>query len=166
MSHHRIGVVSDTHIPGRARALPAALLQGLAGVELILHAGDILEESVLEALRAVAPVQAVAGNNDCPDLVRRYGWRRVVEVGGRRIGLVHGHIGSADDTPHRALEAFAGEWIDAVVFGHSHIPLCREVGGVLLFNPGSPTDRRRQPHCTYGLLHIAPGVLRGEIIAL
>lgn len=159
----RIGVVADTHIPGRARALPAGLLEGLQRVDLILHAGDICIGAVLEELAAVAPVVAVAGNNDPPDLARTLGWQQVVSAGGRRIGLVHGHRGKGATTPQRALNAFSSAAVDCVVFGHSHIPYLELHEGVLAFNPGSPTDRRRRPTFSYGILHIGPDAIRGEL---
>lgn len=155
-----VGVVADTHIPRRASRIPPELLAGLGGVDLILHAGDLVEESVLVELGRVAPVVAVAGNVDPPQLQRKLGRQRVLRLGRFRIGLVHGD-GDAGTTPLRARAAFTA--VDGVVFGHSHEPHNRWEGGVLLFNPGSPTDARRARAPSYGLLRIG-AELSGEIV--
>lgn len=158
-----VGVVSDTHLypePGR-RGLPRTLLDELAGAEvgLILHAGDIFAPWVLDRLGEIAPVLAVIGNGDPDPLRRALPRARVVTIGPHRLGLVHGHEGRGATTPQRALNAFApapGERaVDCVVFGHSHQPLSKLQGGVLLFNPGSPTDKRRQPYHSFGILRLA-----------
>jgi putative phosphoesterase len=151
-----IGVVSDTHLPRFGKHLPQSLVNGLrkAKVETILHAGDLTERFALELFEEIAPVIAVAGNNDGKNLHAELGERRIVEVDGVRIGLVHGHQGRGRTTPDRAFNAFSDEQVDAIVFGHSHIPLrlCRD--GVLLFNPGSPTDKRLNPCYSYGILRV------------
>jgi putative phosphoesterase len=156
-----IGVVSDTHIPRRAKAIPAAVLEGLKGAAMILHAGDILDRAVLDEFAAIAPVAAVAGNGDPPELVRELGRRKLIRVGGWRIGLVHGD-GTGLNTRRRAALAFAAA--DCVVFGHSHIAYNQEEGGRLLFNPGSPTDRRRSPRPSFGRLYVEDERVRGEIV--
>ncbi|MHB1133774.1 MAG: metallophosphoesterase family protein [Chloroflexota bacterium] len=160
-----IGVVSDTHLPRFGRALPPRLMAGLRGVDLILHAGDLTEMFVLDLLREIAPVEAVHGNVDGAEVLWALPNQRVVEVGGKRIGLTHGH-GMAGSTPSRARQAFAGSTIDVVVFGHSHTPYNEEVDGLLLFNPGSPTDRRRQPRPSFGILRVHEGKIEAEIIHL
>lgn len=151
----RIGVISDTHIPARARRLPPALFTLFDGVELILHAGDLVEEGVLQELAAIAPVEVVAGNMDSWEMHTRFGRKKILNLGGYRIGLVHGD-GGADraKTPKRALQAFKQDKVDCVVFGHSHQPYHETVQGILLFNPGSPTDRRREPRHSCGLLTV------------
>lgn len=152
-----LGLVSDTHLPRFGRRLPRALLDGLrsAGVEAILHLGDHTAPFVVESLAEIAPVEAVAGNNDPPELVARFGGRRVIVAAGLRIGLVHGHQGPGRTTLDRAFGAFEPGDVDVVAFGHNHVPLCERRDGVLLLNPGSPTDRRRQPVYSYALLEIA-----------
>lgn len=167
----RLALVADTHLPRFGRALPAALVRGIeaAGVERILHAGDWTHELAVDLLATLAPVDGVAGNNDGPSLHARFGTRRIVEAGGVRIGLVHGHLGRGRTTPERAAVTFALGEVDAVVFGHSHVPLIRREpppGGEdhpprWLVNPGSPTDRRRQPAYSWALLTIADGVIAG-----
>ncbi|MCZ8521541.1 MULTISPECIES: metallophosphoesterase family protein [Paenibacillus] len=150
----RIGVVSDTHMFGRGAALPAALVSGLQGIDLLLHAGDWMDERVIALFEAIAPVDGVAGNNDGPEIVRRFGRRKVLELAGFRIGLVHGDGGRS--TPETAYASFRGEGgearADVILFGHSHAPYHEVRDGQLLFNPGSPTDKRRQPQYSYGIL--------------
>lgn len=157
----RIGVLSDTHVPTRAKALPPVLFEAFRGVAMILHAGDLTTRDVLDELEAIAPVHAVRGNVDPPEVARLLPARRVIEVEGVKIGLIHGDGPSRAKTPERALKAFDG--VQCVVFGHTHIPLCERRGGVLLFNPGSPTDRRGQPRYSYGFLTVAGGRVDGEI---
>lgn len=162
-----IGVTGDTHIPGRARELPPALVAGLRGCDLILHAGDFTAAAVADQLAAIAPLRAVAGNNDPPELQVRFGHRRVITVGPWRIGLVHGDLGDASASSRdRALAAFAGETLDVIVFGHSHLPHLERRGKLLLFNPGSPTDRRRAPDCTFGRLRLGPDGVRAEHVPI
>jgi uncharacterized protein len=157
----RIAALSDTHLPRFGRALPRELVDGIraAGVERILHAGDWTEPLAVDLLEAIAPVDGVAGNNDGAWLLERFGHRRILEVGGARIGITHGHLGPGSTTPERARRAFEDEPdLDAIVFGHSHIPLIeRKPGGRRLVNPGSPTDRRRQPDYSWALLVIDDG---------
>lgn len=137
------------------------VLQAFAGVDLILHAGDLVVPDVLESLGQIAPVEAVAGNNDPPALVATLGLTRELQLAGYRVGLAHGHVGSGKSTVERALSHFAGA--DCVIFGHSHISYCRRHGGTLAFNPGSATDRRRSPQCSYGMLYLEPDGIRAEI---
>lgn len=151
----RLGIVSDTHMFSRGRKLPDALVEGLRGVDLLLHAGDFTDPAVVPLLEAIAPLEGVAGNNDGMDIVRRFGYRRIVQAGGRRIGLIHGHDGPGRSTEAKALLAFRDEPVDIVVFGHSHIPHYETTpDGVLLFNPGSPTDKRWQPRYSYGIIEL------------
>jgi putative phosphoesterase len=153
----RIGVVSDTHMFGRAKKLPQALIAGLHGVDQILHAGDWVEEQVVSLFEQIAPTDGIAGNNDGPAIVERFGRCKVLQIAGRRIGLVHGDGGrrSAKD---RALDLFHGMSVDIVIFGHSHIPYQGMHNGTLLFNPGSPTDKRRQPSYSYGVIKLGAAI--------
>ena len=138
-----------------------ALVEGLvaAGVERILHAGDHTTAVAVDLLEAIAPVDAVAGNNDGPELVGRFGTDRRLEIGGVRIGLTHGHLGPGPTTPDRAASRFEPGSVDLVVFGHSHIPLWRpsSASAPALLNPGSPTDRRREPAFSWAIVEITPG---------
>lgn len=147
----KVGVISDTHMPRFAKQLPKAVREGLEGVDLILHAGDWQSMWVYDELSLIAPVEGVAGNTDGWDIYDRFGRRKVIQLGGFKIGLVHGD-GVGKTTEIRAFEAFKEDAVDAVIFGHSHVPLNIRHEGVLLFNPGSPTDKRRQPLYSFGLM--------------
>ncbi len=124
-------------------------------MDRILHAGDWTQALAADLLEALAPLDGVAGNNDPPGLHERFGTRRIVELAGVRIGLTHGHLGPGVTTRDRARRAFATDSVDAVVFGHSHVPLVERDGGRWLVNPGSPTDRRRQPLFSWALMTIS-----------
>ncbi len=159
----RIGLISDTHMPKRAKAIPQEVLDAFAGADLILHAGDLVDPQVLEPLEAIAPVVAVAGNNDPAAVIDKWGWKRVLELEGYRIGLVHGHEGKGTNTVARALSQFPND-VGVVVFGHSHSAYNEWHGSILAVNPGSPTDRRRwSPGYSYGLLYLEPTGPRAEI---
>jgi len=155
----RIIVVSDTHMPRSAKSIPAPLREALTTADYILHAGDWCVPDAVRAFEAYAPVDGVAGNNDVRELAERFGWRKRLNLGGIRIGIVHGH-GTGGTTESRARQAFKNEKVDVILFGHSHVPLNRRDGGVLMFNPGSPTARRRQPHHSFGIWDIEDGILR------
>ncbi len=155
-----IGVVSDTHIYPEPyeRSLPRVLLDELAkaNVELILHAGDIFAPRVLDQLDEIAPVLAVIGNGDAADMRGLLPRSRVVIVGGHHIGLVHGHEGTGRTTPARARGTFADNpYVRCIVFGHSHQASSRLEDEIILFNPGSPTDKRRAPYYSFGILRVA-----------
>jgi putative phosphoesterase len=135
----------------------------LRRADVILHAGDVCTAAVLDELSQYAPVLAVVGNNDGPD-VAAWGATPTVrtELGGLAIAMIH-DSGPAAGRPERMRRRFPGAGL--VVFGHSHIPLDVEAGGIRIFNPGSPTDRRRQPQGTVGVLQIDAGRLaRAEIV--
>ena len=155
---YNIAVISDTHMPRMAKRLPEELVKGLSGSDLIIHAGDWADESVYEELLNYAPVTGVSGNADAADITERFGPVERLSVGGCSIGVVHGH-GRKGTTESRALAAFDGENPDCIIYGHSHIPVMKYAGSTLIFNPGSPTDKRRQPRYSYGLLKIEQGVL-------
>lgn len=161
----RIGVLSDTHIPRRAKGLPAQMLRAFESVEMILHAGDLVSLSVLRELERIAPTFAVRGNVDPPEVAEVLPACRTISVGRFQIGLVHGDQGTAGTTPLRALEAFIGEEVACVVFGHSHQPYNQPQKGVHLFNPGSPTDPRWERRPSYGILRVEEEI-RGEIVLL
>ena len=154
----RIAVLADTHAPRRWKSCPAEVARHLDGVDLILHAGDVCRAWVLEELGGFAPVRAVLGNNDTAD-VADWGAPETLELDldGLRVGMVH-DAGPAQGRERRMRRRFPDA--DLVVFGHSHIPLDQSDGqGPRLLNPGSPTDRRRQPHGTMALLRVDAGRL-------
>ena len=161
----QLAVISDTHLPRGTRRIPDACLARLRGADLILHAGDIAAAAVLAELEALGPpVHAVHGNVDDDELRARLPEWRVVEADEARIGLVH-DAGPARGRLDRLRAAFPD--CAAVVFGHSHIPL-HDAGedGFQIFNPGSPTDRRRQPRHTMGEATAADGAVTFGLVAL
>jgi putative phosphoesterase len=151
----RVVVLSDTHAPRRWKSCPPAVVERLRGADLILHAGDVCTADVLDELAAYAPVRAVLGNNDRPD-VAAWGAPETLELelDGLRVGMIH-DSGQATGRTARMRRRFPDA--DLVVFGHSHIPMDLTGDGVRVFNPGSPTDRRRQPRGTLGVLDIQHG---------
>jgi putative phosphoesterase len=161
---HRIGVISDTHIP-HFKKLPDAIWQHFAGVELIIHAGDLSILSVIAQLESIAPVVAVQGNIEYEEVVEALPIKREILVGHCRIGIVH-ILGESSNRVRLARHEFPTARV--VVYGHSHIPYNEEHDGQLLFNPGSATDRRSQPRCSIGMLCIddESGSVQGEIIML
>ena len=159
-----IAILADTHLPRGSRAIPEVCIAHIRRADLVLHAGDLSTAEVLDDLRALGPpVAAVQGNIDSADLRRMLPERQVVDAAGPRIGLVH-DAGPAKGRLRRMRMAFPE--CDAVVFGHSHIPLHEEEDGFQIFNPGSPTDRRRQPRHSMGMARVAGGHLRFEHVWL
>jgi putative phosphoesterase len=159
-----VAVISDTHLPRGTRRIPDACVASLRASDLILHAGDFTSEQVLNTLQELGPpVAAVHGNVDEEALQRALPAVREVEAEGVRIGIVH-DAGPADGRIERLRARFPKS--DAVVFGHSHIPLHEQRDGFQIFNPGSPTDKRRQPRFTMGMAEVADGRVRFRIVAL
>jgi uncharacterized protein len=153
----RVVVLSDTHAPRRWKSCPSAVAAQLRGADQILHAGDVCTAEVLDELSDYAPVRAVVGNNDGPD-VAAWGAEPTLEfeLGGLNVALIH-DSGPQTGRLARLHRTFPSAHL--VVFGHSHIPLDASDGRLRIFNPGSPTDRRRQPHGTLGVLEINAGSL-------
>ena len=156
-------MLADTHAPRRWRRCPPAVARHLRTADLILHAGDVCTASVLEELAGYAPVRAVLGNNDDAGVAT---WgapdRLEFETAGLAVAMVH-DSGPAAGRLRRLRRWFPGA--DLVVFGHSHIPLDDAADGFRIFNPGSPTDRRRQARGTFGLLDIDDGhVIKAHLI--
>jgi hypothetical protein len=158
----RVAVLSDTHAPRRWKFCPAAVAKRLRDADLILHAGDVCTAAVLDELSTYAPVHVVLGNNDGAD-VAAWGALPVLELDldGLAVAMLH-DSGPAKDRAARLRRQFPQA--ELVVFGHSHIPWDVEHEGQRSFNPGSPTDRRRQPSGTMGLLRIDGGRLRSADI--
>lgn len=159
-----LGIVSDTHgspPPSRRLFDFVAEFFSRAGVDLILHAGDAGHVSVIETLEIAAPVVAVRGNADPLDLIEALPDRVWLEAGARTVLLLHGHHGK---TAVKAARAAADPAIDAIVFGHSHKPLLDREGTTMLFNPGSPVERRWNPHFGLGLIRIADEAIEPELI--
>ncbi|MEZ3156624.1 YfcE family phosphodiesterase [Microbacterium sp. BWR-S6Y] len=154
----RLLLLADTHVPKRARTLPAAVRRAASAVDLIVHAGDWVEEQVLDDLLALGPVLGVWGNNDGADLRARLPEVARAEIDGVRLAVVH-ETGAAAGREKRMDAAFPDT--DLLVFGHSHIPWDTVTpAGLRLLNPGSPTDRRRQPACTLMTATLSGGAVR------
>jgi putative phosphoesterase len=161
----RLAVIADTHMPRGPRRLPDACVARLRAADLILHAGDLMTLDVLRGLEALGDVRAVHGNVDDAATRRALPERLEIEAAGARIGMVH-DAGPAKGRLARLRRRFPG--CAAVVFGHSHVPLHERdpADGFQIFNPGSPTERRRQPHHTMGEAVARDGAVAFELIAL
>ncbi|AKT50401.1 metallophosphoesterase family protein [Arsenicicoccus sp. oral taxon 190] len=161
----RVLVLADTHAPRRWKGLPVELLAPLQEADVVLHAGDVCTPEVLDTLAEHAPVHVVLGNNDGP-AVAAWGAPETLELDldGLRVAMIH-DAGPRAGRDRRMRRRFPDA--DLVVYGHSHIPLDEPEGAVHLLNPGSPTDRRRQPHGTYAVLQIAAGrLVASQVVAL
>ncbi|WP_405905070.1 MULTISPECIES: metallophosphoesterase family protein [unclassified Streptomyces] len=154
----RLLLMSDTHLPKRARELPAPLLAELPLADIVIHAGDWVDIETLDLLESRSTrLIGVHGNNDGPALRARLPEVARAELGGLRFGVVH-ETGAAEGRERRCAVRFPD--LDVLVFGHSHIPWDTTTDtGLRLLNPGSPTDRRRQPHCTYMTAQVTDGRL-------
>ena len=161
----RLAIIGDTHMPRGQRALPAACVERLRAADAILHTGDLVALEVLELLESFGPpVHAVHGNVDDVEVARRLPAVAVVEAEGARIVMTH-DAGPADRRLTHLRRRFPDA--DAVVFGHSHIPLHEtDEDGFQIFNPGSPTERRRSPRHTMGIGTAEPGRLTFELVPL
>jgi putative phosphoesterase len=158
-------VLADTHLRrGGRRRLPDEVYAELDRVDAVLHAGDVMVSDLLHELGGFAPTYAVLGNNDHGDLTGMLPEVRVEELGGVRVGMIH-DSGPSKGRPARLRRRFPD--CGLVVYGHSHIPFDGEgLDGQRLFNPGSPTERRAQPHHTYGVLELAGGEIRRHEIRI
>ncbi|MEH0111215.1 metallophosphoesterase family protein [Tersicoccus sp. MR15.9] len=175
MTSLRVLVLSDTHAPRFWKGVPDGLREPLAAADVILHAGDVCTPAVLDDLAAHAPLHVVRGNNDGEDVAAWSGSGAGVpsrgvpetlalDLAGLVVAMIH-DAGPKQGRDRRMRRRFPEAGL--VVFGHSHIPLDEPAGAVHLFNPGSPTDKRRQPRATYGELLIEDGVLvRHTIVPL
>jgi putative phosphoesterase len=159
----RLLLIADTHVPKRARDLPARVWDEVAGADVVLHAGDWVEPELLDELEARATrLVACWGNNDGAELRRRLPERADVTLGGLRFTVVH-ETGAATGREARMANEYPGT--DVLVFGHSHIPWDTTAStGLRLLNPGSPTDRRRQPFCTYMTATVERAVLSDVVL--
>lgn len=170
----RVGLISDTHLS--SGVLPQAITNAFQGVDLILHAGDLVTLDVLHQLETIAPVTAIHGNMDMPDVRRNLTSKMVIEIQEQRIGLIHGH--HVPD-PQRVLPApidfeamhqyllseFQGEEVGCIIYGHTHQAHIATYRGTLIINPGSATRSNGGQH-TLGLLIVDRNQIRGEIIQI
>lgn len=160
----RIGVIADTHIhPRSRRQLPDPVIELFlrAGLRLIVHLGDVNTRSVLEDLAHIAPLIAVQGNNDDDELAAILPRATTFTVGKHRFGAIHGHGGRS--ARQVARETYAGK-VDCVLFGHSHEPLIYQVDDLMMFNPGSATDRRWHEHFGVGIIEVTDDRIAPELI--
>ena len=159
-----IGVISDTHIyPGGRRVVPGGMVRLFerARIDLLVHLGDVNSRHTLEELAELAPLIAVPGNNDDPELQFMLTKTTRFSVGERTFGVLHGHEGRS--ARQQATRKFVGK-VDCVLFGHSHQPLIDQVDDTILFNPGSPTDRRWNPHFGVGIIRVEDGEIKPELM--
>ncbi len=156
-------VMADTHVPKRARDLPAELWAAVDAADVVVHAGDWVDVRLLDELeQRAARLVAVYGNNDGAELRSRLPLVARVEIDGVRLAVVH-ESGDAKGRERRCEQEYGD--VDVLVFGHSHIPWDTvTASGLRLLNPGSPTDRRRQPHCTYLTAEVSRGELRDVVL--
>ncbi|MFH1613022.1 MAG: metallophosphoesterase family protein [bacterium] len=160
----KIGIISDTHIPITASCLPCEILKAFQNVDLILHCGDLVDIKVLEDLKKLATVKAVAGNMDSQEVVSALPQKEIIEIEKVKIGLIHGK-GSPDNLIDYVNSQFDND-IDIIVFGHSHQALSKKIKNKLYFNPGSPTDKRFAPYNSYGLIYIDSKEIKEKIIKI
>ena len=158
-------LTADTHLPRRAKALPGPLLEAVDAADVVVHAGDWVDEDTLDLLEErSARLVACWGNNDGPGLRARLPEVARADVGGVRLGVVH-ETGAKQRREERMDATYGGSaegGLDVLVFGHSHIPWDTVTpGGTRLLNPGSPTDRRREPWCTFQTARVVDGRLEG-----
>jgi|SRR5918992_742004 putative phosphoesterase len=160
----QLAIIADTHLATPGSWLPSLCVERIAAADLALHAGDVSTPEALARLEQIGtPLLAVRGNVDTPEICASLPEWRLVEVGGTCIGMLH------DAGPARGrLERLRRRFPDAqaVVFGHSHLPLHERRGGFQIFNPGSPTQRRRAPSRTMGLASVRRGTVSFEILSL
>ncbi|MEW1830922.1 metallophosphoesterase [Streptomyces sp. NPDC088196] len=159
----RLLLMSDTHLPKRAKELPAQLLAELPRADVVFHAGDWVDTATLDLLESRSQrLIGVYGNNDGPELRARLPELAYAKLGGLRFGAVH-ETGATQGREARCAALYPD--LDVLIFGHSHIPWdTTAAGGLRLLNPGSPTDRRRQPYCTYMTATVNDGRLTDLVL--
>lgn len=152
----KVIILGDTHIPKRAKELPPGLIQELIEANLIIHTGDWQSNAVYEQIAKYGEVVGVYGNVDEDVIKEKLPKKLIIELKGFKFGVIHGD-GIGKTTEKRVIEAFKDEDVDCIIFGHSHIPIFKKVGNTCLFNPGSPTDKRKLSQYSYGILTIDSG---------
>jgi uncharacterized protein len=158
-----IGVISDTHISGNKCELPEKLIKELKKCDLIIHAGDFVDACVLDFLCGISEVAAVCGNMDGEDIKSKLQAKEILEVGNKKICVMHGY-GHPAKLIDIMKNEFAPEKSDIIIFGHSHAPVNEYIDGVLFFNPGSVTDTVYAPYRSYGIIKIdKDGVIKADI---
>jgi uncharacterized protein len=160
----RIGILSDTHLTRPENLIDEIVEKHFLAVDMFIHAGDMVCLPVLNSLYAMGkPVHAVSGNMDPVEVKSMYPAKKIIEVEGIRIGIIHGW-GSPGDIRQRIMGEFSD--VGAIVYGHTHQPFCSFEAGIFFFNPGSPTDSRFTKELSVGIIEVDSNIMRGEIIEL
>lgn len=156
----KIGVISDTHISDNKTTIPEKVLTAFKQVDMIIHAGDITNISVLEKLKkSCADVRAVYGNMDPQEIRELLPEKEIITAGKYKIGISHGY-GNPAKLIDFLMNKFHNDKVDVIIFGHSHSPVNEKRNNILFFNPGSPTDKIFAEYNSFGILEI-----NGEITA-
>lgn len=155
----KILVIADTHMPRFGKKIPRIILKYINEVDLIIHAGDFQTKKVYETFSHYKKVIAVQGNNDDLKLNEILPKRLIFDIEDIKVGIFHGHglalgIYKGSNTLNRTKNEFLNDDVDLIIFGHSHIPFKEEIDSVMYFNPGSPTNKRRQPQYSFGILKV------------
>jgi len=158
----KIGIISDTHLTATNCELPSGVLDAFKDCDLILHAGDLIDLCVLKRLKQISKVEAVIGNMDSPKVRSVLEDKKILELSGKRLCIMHGY-GKPDNLVGILKELFFAQKPDIIIFGHSHAPMNEYIDGVLFFNPGSPTDTVFAPYRSYGIIEINKGEITAEI---
>ncbi|KJJ83211.1 phosphoesterase [Candidatus Omnitrophus magneticus] len=161
----KIVVLSDTHIPDRYIALPPILYKNLEDCDLIIHAGDFVGLNLLDEFKKYAEVKAVAGNMDEFRIKKSLPEKLICDIDGYKIGITHG-TGTGEKILDNAQGLFSKLKLDIIIFGHSHLACNKKIGDTIFFNPGSPTDDFFSPYKSFGIIHIADGKIKPEIIKI
>lgn len=161
----KIGVISDTHIPERAKDIPKEILEDFGRLDMIIHAGDLVDLSVLEKLKSICPeVRAVWGNMDNYSVKQKLQEKEIIKIANYKIGVMHGY-GPANNLIELVSNAFKNDSVDMIIFGHSHSALNEKRGNILYFNPGSPTDKIFSAYNSYGVIEINDGI-KAKVVKL
>ncbi|MCM8786979.1 MAG: metallophosphatase family protein [Candidatus Omnitrophica bacterium] len=163
----KVIVISDTHIPTCANALPSIVEEEIKKSDYCLHAGDFVSYKFFESLRKFTKISAVCGNMDEAIVMGNLPKKQIVELENVKIGLIHGR-GAPNNLIQYIKDEFKNEYnsIDIFVFGHSHLPTDEMIEGKIFFNPGSPTDKIFAPYCSYGILEIKDKTIHKKIVKI
>ena len=159
----RIGLISDTHIPVVDSDLPASVYKHLDECDLILHAGDFVDENFYKKLKSKYKIVGVLGNMDSLSLGRYLKTKEIIEIEGVKVGLTHGR-GAPSGLIDLCIKEFNIDKVDVIVFGHSHQALIKKIKGVLFINPGSPTDTVFAPYKSMAILCVEKGEIKNAEI--
>lgn len=161
----KIGVIADTHIPDRAKDIPQKVLEAFKQMDMVIHAGDLVDIKVIDELKKVCKnVKAVCGNMDPDDIRKILPEKTIIKAGAFKIGVMHGY-GSPSNLIEILGGAFKQDKVDIIIFGHSHVPLSKKVGKIIFFNPGSATDRMFSPYNSYGIIQLN-GKIKTRIVKI